>query len=137
MEAQYQSRLDDVLSRCPGVSRERLIGAVDFAHAQWLRGQRKPSAIPPQAYGSALIVVGLLMVSPVTKIPFNDFTELIPAFTVVALMSFTYNIGIGVTAGFVLFPLCKLVAGRVREVKPGLWVLTGMSLLFFVFYPYT
>jgi len=94
-------------------------------------------AIPPQAYGSALIVVGLLMVSPVTKIPFNDFTELIPAFTVVALMSFTYNIGIGITAGFVLFPLCKLVAGRVREVKPGLWVLTGMSLLFFVFYPYT
>ena len=84
-----------------------------------------------------MIVVGLLMVSPVTKIPFNDFTELIPAFTVVALMSFTYNIGIGVTAGFVLFPLCKLVAGRVREVKPGLWVLTGMSLLFFVFYPYT
>jgi AGZA family xanthine/uracil permease-like MFS transporter len=95
------------------------------------------SAIPPQAYGSALIIVGLLMVSPVTKIPFDDFTELIPAFTVVALMSFTYNIGIGITAGFVLFPLCKLVAGRVREVKPALWVLTVLSLLFFVFYPYT
>jgi AGZA family xanthine/uracil permease-like MFS transporter len=95
------------------------------------------AAIPPQAYGPALIVVGLLMLAPITKIRFDDFTELIPAFAVVALMSFTYNIGVGITAGFVLYPFCKLVAGRFREVKPGLWVLAGLSLLFFIFYPYT
>ncbi len=94
------------------------------------------SAIPPQAYGPALIVVGLLMLSPITRIRFDDFTELIPAFAVVALMSFTYNVGIGITAGFVLYPFCKLVSGRVGEIKPGLWVLAGLSLLFFVFYPY-
>jgi AGZA family xanthine/uracil permease-like MFS transporter len=95
------------------------------------------TAIPPQAYGPALIVVGLLMLGPITRIQFDDFTELIPAFTVVALMSFTYNIGVGITAGFVLYPFCKLVALRHREVKPGLWVLAALSLLFFVFYPYT
>ena len=94
------------------------------------------AAVPPQAYGPALIIVGLLMLAPIVKIDFNDYTELIPAFAVVALMSFTYNIGVGITAGFVLAPFCKLVAGRVREVKPGLWVLAGLSLLFFVFYPY-
>jgi AGZA family xanthine/uracil permease-like MFS transporter len=94
------------------------------------------SAIPPQAYGPALIVVGLLMLAPITKIRFDDFTELIPAFAVVALMSFTYNIGVGITAGFVLYPFCKLVAGRRHEVRAGLWVLAGLSLLFFVFYPY-
>jgi adenine/guanine/hypoxanthine permease len=95
------------------------------------------AAIPAQAYGPALIVVGLLMLAPITKIQFDDFTELIPAFAVVALMSFTYNIGVGITAGFVLYPFCKLVSGRVREIKPGLWVLAALSLLFFVFYPYT
>jgi AGZA family xanthine/uracil permease-like MFS transporter len=95
------------------------------------------AAIPPQAYGPALIVVGLLMLAPITKIRFDDFTELIPAFAVVSLMSFTYNIGVGITAGFVLYPFCKLIAGRLREVKPGLWVLAALSLLFFVFYPYT
>ena len=94
------------------------------------------SSIPPQAYGPALIVVGLLMLAPIRKIAFDDFTELIPAFTVVALMSFTYNVGVGITAGFVLYPFCKLVSGRLREVRPGLWVLAGLSLLFFVFYPY-
>ncbi len=94
-------------------------------------------AIPPQAYSPALIVVGLLMLAPVTKIDFNDYTELIPAFAVVTLMSFTYNIGIGVTGGFVLYPFFKLVSGRYREVRPGLWVLGLLSLLFFIFYPYT
>jgi hypothetical protein len=34
----------------------------------------------------------------------------------------------------VLFPFCKLVSGRACEVKPGLWVLVAISLLFFVFY---
>ncbi len=95
------------------------------------------ASIPAQAYGPALVIVGLLMLEPITKISFADFTELIPAFAVVALMSFTYNIGIGITAGFVLYPFCKLVAGRSREIKPGLWVLAALSLLFFAFYPYS
>ncbi|HZE27148.1 MAG TPA: NCS2 family permease [Terriglobales bacterium] len=95
------------------------------------------AAIPAQAYGPALIVVGLLMLAPITKIQFDDLTELIPAFAVVALMSFTYNIGVGITAGFVLYPFCKVVSGRMAEVKPGVWVLAGVSLLFFIFYPYT
>ncbi len=94
------------------------------------------AAIPPQAYGPALIVVGLLMLAPVTRFRFDDLTELIPSFAVVALMSFTYNIGVGITAGLVLYPVCKVVAGRWREVRGGLWVLGGLSLLFFIFYPY-
>jgi len=94
------------------------------------------AAIPAQAYGPALIIVGLLMLAPITRIRFDDYTELVPAFAVIALMSFTYNIGIGITAGFVLYPLCKAVGGRWTEVKPGLWLLAGLSLLFFVFYPY-
>jgi AGZA family xanthine/uracil permease-like MFS transporter len=94
------------------------------------------TAIPPQAYGPALMAVGVLMVSPVTRINFNDFTEVVPSFTTVALMSFTFNIAVGMTAGFVLYPFCKLVAGRGAEIRPGLWVLFALSLLFYVFYPY-
>jgi AGZA family xanthine/uracil permease-like MFS transporter len=95
------------------------------------------AAVPSQAYGPALIIVGSFMLAPVAKIKFGDMTELIPAFVVVALMIFTYNIGVGITAGFVLYPFCKVVAGKYREIKPGLWVLAGLSLLFFAFYPYT
>jgi AGZA family xanthine/uracil permease-like MFS transporter len=76
------------------------------------------------------------MLRPITRIDFDDLTELVPAFAVVTLMSFTFNIGVGMTAGFVLYPLCKIVAGRWREITPGLWVLALLSLAFFVFYPY-
>jgi AGZA family xanthine/uracil permease-like MFS transporter len=95
------------------------------------------TAIPPQAYGPALIIVGLFMLEPIAKIDFADYTESIPAFAVVTLMCFSFNIAIGITAGFVLYPFGKLVSGRVREIKAGLWILTALSLLFFIFYPYS
>jgi adenine/guanine/hypoxanthine permease len=94
-------------------------------------------SIPPQAYGPALIIVGLFMLSPITRINFDDFTESIPSFATVMLMAFTFNIAIGITAGFVLYPICKVVSGRARELKPGLLVLSVLSLLFFIFYPYS
>lgn len=94
------------------------------------------TSIPAFAYGPALIIVGMLMLSPITKIRFDDMTEVIPVFSIIMLMSFTYNLGIGMTAGFVTYPLMKLLSGRLREVPPGLWLLFVMSLLFFIFYPY-
>jgi adenine/guanine/hypoxanthine permease len=94
------------------------------------------TSIPPQAYGPALIVVGLFMLEPITRIDFSDYSESIPAFAVVTLMCFTFNIAVGISAGFILYPLSKLVAGKIRQVKPALFVLTGLSLLFFIFYPY-
>jgi AGZA family xanthine/uracil permease-like MFS transporter len=94
------------------------------------------TAVPAVAYGPALIIVGILMLEPVRNINFRDYTESLPAFGTIVLMSFTFNIGIGITAGFVLYPLTKLVAGKLKDVRPGLWLLTGLSLLFFIFYPY-
>jgi len=94
------------------------------------------TAIPPAAYGPVLILVGVMMLEPIIRINFDDLSESIPAFAVITLMSFTYNIGVGVTAGFILYPLMKVAVGRWREVKPGLWMLAGLSLLFYVFYPY-
>ncbi len=94
------------------------------------------SAIPMAATAPALIIVGLLMVSPITKIDFSDYSEVIPAFGVIALMSFTYNIGVGLCGGFVLYPLCKIFAGKAKGIHPAAWVLFGLCLLFFIFYPY-
>ena len=44
--------------------------------------------------------------------------------------------GTGKTAGFVLPMIDILASGRAREVRPGLWALFGLSLCFFIFYPY-
>jgi len=94
------------------------------------------SIIPAFAFGPALVVVGMLMISPIAKLNFTDLTELLPAFIIITFMSFTYNLGIGMTAGFVAYPLLKTLSGKIKEVPNGMWVLAIISLLFFVFYPY-
>ncbi len=92
--------------------------------------------VPAHAYGPALIIVGLLMLEPIRSIPFNDYSELVPAFVTIVLMVFTFNIGVGMTAGFVTYPLFKLLTGRVREIRAGMWVLAALSLLFFAMSPH-
>jgi adenine/guanine/hypoxanthine permease len=94
------------------------------------------TAIPPHAYGIALIAIGILMVRPVTELNFDDPTELIPAFLTIVLICFSFNIGVGMTAGLLVYPLLKLLTGRVREVPPPLWLLSAMSLVFYLVYPY-
>ena len=94
------------------------------------------SCVPAVAYGPALIAVGILMIEPITKINFSDYTELIPSFCTIVLMSFTYNLGVGITAGFILHPFFKVITGRARSVHPGCWILAVLSLLFYIFYPY-
>jgi AGZA family xanthine/uracil permease-like MFS transporter len=94
------------------------------------------TVIPPHAYGVALVAIGILMIAPIAKLDFTDYTELIPAFLTIVLISFTYNVGVGLTAGLLLYPVLKLITGRVREVPAPLWVLSAMSLVFFLVYPY-
>ena len=94
------------------------------------------SAIPMAATAPALIIVGAFMISPMAKIDWSDYSEVIPAFGVIVLMSFTYNLGVGLCGGFVLYPLCKIFAGKARSIHPLAWVLFGLCLLFFIFYPY-
>jgi len=85
------------------------------------------------AYSPALVVVGLLMVSSVRKIDFDDLTEVVPAFLTMTLMVFTYNIANGLTAGLVVWPLAKVAAGRWREVGAGSVVLGLACLAYYLF----
>ncbi len=49
LEVIYESRLDDVLARRSGLTRDRLHSAVLVAHRRWLRAQGKPTTLPPKA----------------------------------------------------------------------------------------
>jgi AGZA family xanthine/uracil permease-like MFS transporter len=85
------------------------------------------------AYGPALIAVGVLMLDSVTKIKFDDLTELVPAFVTITMMLFTYNIANGLTAGLVVYPVMKLAAGRSRELDRGAIFLGILCLIYYVF----
>lgn len=85
------------------------------------------------AYAPPLMIVGMLMLSSVARIDFDDFTELVPAFATIVVMAFTYNIANGLTAGLVLYPIMKIVAGRWRDLRAGTIVLAILCALYYVF----
>lgn len=92
--------------------------------------------VPAEAYGPALVVVGMFMTGSLKDIDFNDYLELVPAFLTIVLMVFTFNIGVGITAGFVSWTALRLLNGRIREITAGMWLLSLLSLTFYIFYPY-
>jgi AGZA family xanthine/uracil permease-like MFS transporter len=85
------------------------------------------------AYGPALIAVGALMLEAVRGIAFDDLTEVVPAFATISMMAFTYNIANGLTAGLVLYPLMKLLAGRFREIRAGSIILALLCIVYYAF----
>ncbi|MGK9368766.1 NCS2 family permease [Melioribacter sp. Ez-97] len=94
------------------------------------------TSVPPFAYGAALIIVGFLMMSPVKNIDFGNLTEAIPAFVTIIMMCFTYNLGVGMTAGFAVYPITMTLGGKFKQISAGMWILFAFSLLFYIFYPY-
>ncbi len=92
--------------------------------------------VPSYCYGPALIIVGILMMQSFKNIDSKDLTEFFPSVLTIILMAFTYNIGVGITAGFITYILMKLATKRFKEINWGLGVLGILSLLFYIFYPY-
>lgn len=92
--------------------------------------------IPPYAYAPALLYVGILMTSVITKIDFNDITEYAPAILTISIMIFTYNIGAGIIAGFIIYPLLKLLSGQKNKTNIISWIMFAVSIIFFTIYPY-
>jgi hypothetical protein len=45
----YESRLEDILQKHPGISKERLEQAIRKKYLQWLRAESSPSSVPPKA----------------------------------------------------------------------------------------
>ena len=64
----------------------------------------------------ALIIVGIFMMNNVRQIPWNDFSEAIPAFLTIILMPLTFSITEGIAFGFIAYTLLKTVQGKFREV---------------------
>ena len=85
-------------------------------------------SIPSAATTSALVLVGVLMMKTVTKINFEDFTEVVPCFILVATMPFTSSISEGIVLGLISYVAIKVCTFRYKEVSPVMYVLA----IFFV-----
>ncbi|MDO4338851.1 MAG: NCS2 family permease [Eubacteriales bacterium] len=92
-------------------------------------------AIPSFATAPALIIVGFLMMTSITKIDFNDNTEAIPCFIAIIAMPFMYSISEGIAMGTISYVVINLISGKAKEKKisPLMYILAVLFVLKYIF----
>jgi AGZA family xanthine/uracil permease-like MFS transporter len=88
--------------------------------------------VPSYATAPALIMVGLFMIKEIKKIDFMQMENAFPAFIIIIIIALSYSISTGLAFGFISFTLLKAMAGKVREIKLVMWLITGLSILYFI-----
>ena len=89
-------------------------------------------SIPSAATAPALIIVGLLMMEQVKNIPFDDFSESIPAFVCMIMMPLTYSISNGILIGMITYVLMNMICGKFKKLSPAIYVLAVLFILKYI-----
>lgn len=91
--------------------------------------------VPTEATAPALMIVGVLMMSSVRNINFDDFSEAMPAFFTMAIMPLSYSIANGIAAGMIIYPITKIATGKGKEVHPAIYIIAALFILRFTVLP--
>ena len=92
-------------------------------------------AIPSFATAPALIVVGFYMLTNVTHIDFDDFSEALPCYICILAMPFFYSISEGIAIGVISYVIINVVTGKAKEKKISalMYVLAVLFILKYIF----
>ena len=90
-------------------------------------------SIPDAATTPALVIVGMLMLEPVRKIPFEDYCESIPAFVCIIMMPLSYSISNGIMLGMLSYVVLNMLCGKFKKITPMMYVLALLFVLKFIF----
>ena len=89
--------------------------------------------VPAYAAAGALIYVGVLMTSSLSRVKWDDLTEAVPAFITAVMMPFSFSITEGIALGFISYCVMKLFTGRLRDLSPCVVVVAVLFVLKIVF----
>ena len=90
-------------------------------------------SIPSSATAPVLILVGLLMIEPIKKIPFSEFTESIPAFICIIMMPLTYSISHGILLGMISYVVINMLCGKFKKITATMYILAVLFILKYIF----
>lgn len=93
------------------------------------------TAVPSFATAPALIIVGFLMFSNITKIKFDEknFVSAIPAYLCVLAMPLFYSISEGISIGVISYVVINLICKKGKGVSPVMYVLAVLFILKYIF----
>lgn len=90
-------------------------------------------SIPSAATAPVLIIVGLMMLEPITKIEFKDFSEAIPSFVCLIIMPMTYSISNGILLGIISYVVLNALCGKFKKLTPTICILAVLFILKYMF----
>lgn len=88
--------------------------------------------VPSFATAPALLMVGFFMIKNIVKIDFSNVETGFPSFIIILMIALSYSISTGLAFGFLSYSLIKVFRGKIKEIKPALWVINVLCLLFFI-----
>lgn len=91
------------------------------------------SVVTTEVTAPALIIVGALMASEMSKINWSNLTVMLSAFITIIMMPLTYSIATGIALAFILYPLGMVSSGKWKEVHPIIYILGIMFICYFAF----
>ena len=80
------------------------------------------ASIPAAATAPTLVIVGVMMVSPIREIDFEDYSESIPAFLLILFMVCSYSISDGIMFGILSYVIINTLTGRIHKIDKMLWI---------------
>ena len=86
-------------------------------------------AIPSAATGAVLVVVGVMMMSPVRDIDWDNYREAIPAFITAVMMPLSYSIAHGIMLGVITYVILNCVTRKWKEVSLTMKILAVLFVL--------
>ena len=86
-------------------------------------------SIPSAATAPALIIVGVMMITPVKEINFHDYSEAIPAFLCMLFMVCAYSISDGIMFGILAYVIMKSAVGKSKEIGTMTWIVALLFVL--------
>lgn len=93
------------------------------------------ASVPGVATAPALIYVACLMMREMAEIEWDDVTNASSAAITVLAIPLTYSIANGLAFGFITYVVLKTVTGKAREVHPATWIVAGLFIIRFAFFP--
>lgn len=91
------------------------------------------SIVTPEVTAPALIIVGAMMATEISKINWSNFAVVVPSFVTIIMMPLSFSVATGIALGFVLYPISMIAMKKTREVHPIMYILCILFIGYFAY----
>lgn len=89
--------------------------------------------VTPEITSPALIIVGAMMATEISKIDWTNIAVFIPSFITIIMMPLTFSVATGIALGLILYPISMIAMNKAKEVHPIMYVLCVIFIGYFVY----